>query len=67
MMAGSFVHSEGDGNSKPSGLSVSLAGSDGRVLGDGVAGMLVAASPVQVLLKVKWSISGDPFSGDFEH
>lgn len=30
------------------GLSVSLAGSDGRVLGGGVAGMLKAASPVQV-------------------
>ncbi|KAL8201071.1 hypothetical protein R6Q57_012410 [Mikania cordata] len=49
-LSGSFVHSEGDGNSKPSGLSVSLAGSDGRVLGGGVAGMLVAASSVQVIV-----------------
>ncbi|KAJ0666138.1 putative AT-hook motif nuclear-localized protein [Helianthus annuus] len=49
-LSGSFVHSESDGNSKPSGLSVSLAGSDGRVLGGGVAGMLVAASPVQVIV-----------------
>jgi hypothetical protein len=28
---------------------VSLAGPDGRLLGGGVAGLLVAASPVQVL------------------
>ncbi|KAI3713594.1 hypothetical protein L1987_72175 [Smallanthus sonchifolius] len=49
-LSGSFVHSESDGNSKPSGLSVSLAGSDGRVLGGGVAGMLVAASPIQVIV-----------------
>ena len=31
------------------GMSVSLASPDGRVLGGGVAGLLVAASPVQVL------------------
>nr|XP_043606340.1 AT-hook motif nuclear-localized protein 8-like [Erigeron canadensis] len=50
-LSGSFLHSESNGNhSKPSGLSVSLAGSDGRVLGGGVAGMLVAASPVQVIV-----------------
>ena len=43
--------SENNGNrSRTGGLSVSLAGSDGRVLGGGVAGMLMAASPVQVLL-----------------
>ena len=30
------------------GLSVSLAGLDGRVFGGGVAGPLIAASPVQV-------------------
>lgn len=29
-------------------MSVSLAGPDGRVVGGGVAGLLVAASPVQV-------------------
>lgn len=50
-LSGSFLHSDSDGNrSKPSGLSVSLAGSDGRVLGGGVTGMLVAASPVQVIV-----------------
>ena len=43
--------SENNGNrSRTGGLSVSLAGSDGRVLGGGVAGMLMAASPVQVIL-----------------
>ncbi|XP_071692980.1 AT-hook motif nuclear-localized protein 10-like [Rutidosis leptorrhynchoides] len=50
-LSGSFMHSEVDGKrSKPSGLSISLAGSDGRVLGGGVTGMLVAASPVQVIV-----------------
>lgn len=34
--------------SRSGGLSVSLAGPDGRVLGGGLAGMLVAAGPVQV-------------------
>ncbi|KAI3989817.1 hypothetical protein MKX01_040787 [Papaver californicum] len=32
------------------GLSVSLAGADGRVIGGGVAGLLTAASPIQVVL-----------------
>lgn len=32
------------------GMSVSLASPDGRVVGGGVAGLLVAASPVQVLV-----------------
>ncbi|XP_076912213.1 AT-hook motif nuclear-localized protein 10-like [Bidens hawaiensis] len=49
-LSGSFVHSEIDGTSKTSGLSISLAGSDGRVLGGGVAGALVAAAPVQVVV-----------------
>lgn len=30
------------------GMSVSLASPDGRVVGGGVAGLLVAASPIQV-------------------
>lgn len=42
---------ENNGNRTRSGaLSVSLAGSDGRVLGGGVAGMLKAATPVQVII-----------------
>ena len=32
------------------GMSVSLASPDGRIMGGGVAGLLVAASPVQVRL-----------------
>lgn len=35
--------------SRSGGMSVSLAGPDGRVLGGGLAGMLVAAGPVQVI------------------
>ena len=30
------------------GMSVSLAGPDGRVVGGGLAGLLIAAGPVQV-------------------
>lgn len=48
-MSGSFLLSERGGHrSRTGGLSVSLAGPDGRVLGGGVAGILTAASPVQV-------------------
>lgn len=50
-LSGSFMLSDGDGpRSRTGGLSVSLAGPDGRVLGGGVAGLLIAASPVQVCL-----------------
>ncbi|KAJ8774447.1 hypothetical protein K2173_016893 [Erythroxylum novogranatense] len=50
-LSGSYWISENDGNcSRDGGLSVSLAGSDGRVLGGGVAGVLQAASPVQVIV-----------------
>ncbi|OAY29789.2 hypothetical protein MANES_15G168300v8 [Manihot esculenta] len=50
-LSGSFLLSENNGScSRTGGLSVSLAGSDGRVLGGGVAGMLMAASPVQVIV-----------------
>ncbi|KAB2053915.1 hypothetical protein ES319_A12G219100v1 [Gossypium barbadense] len=50
-LSGSFLLSENNGSrSRSGGLSVSLAGSDGRVLGGGVAGMLRAASPVQVIV-----------------
>jgi hypothetical protein len=49
-LSGSFLLSEnGDHRSHTGGLSVSLAGPDGRVLGGGVAGLLTAASPVQVV------------------
>ncbi|KAH9769625.1 at-hook motif nuclear-localized protein [Citrus sinensis] len=50
-LSGSFLLSDNNGNrSRSGGLSVSLAGSDGRVLGGLVAGMLMAASPVQVIV-----------------
>lgn len=50
-LSGSFFISDNSGSrSRIGGLSVSLAGPDGRVLGGGVAGMLMAASPVQVQL-----------------
>lgn len=50
-LSGSFLLSDDNGSrSRTGGLSVSLAGSDGRVLGGGVAGMLMAASPVQVIV-----------------
>ncbi|OIW10880.1 hypothetical protein TanjilG_27826 [Lupinus angustifolius] len=50
-LSGSTLLSEkGSGHSKMDGLSVSLAGSDGRVLGGIVAGTLMAASQVQVIV-----------------
>ncbi|XP_073032032.1 AT-hook motif nuclear-localized protein 8-like [Primulina eburnea] len=50
-LSGSFLLSDTSGNcNRTGGLSVSLAGSDGRVLGGGVAGMLKAASSVQVVV-----------------
>ncbi|XP_054794240.1 AT-hook motif nuclear-localized protein 10-like [Prosopis cineraria] len=50
-LSGSFLLSEyGSQRSRTGGLSVSLSGPDGRVLGGGVAGLLTAASPVQVVV-----------------
>uniref|UniRef100_A0A803LU31 AT-hook motif nuclear-localized protein n=1 Tax=Chenopodium quinoa TaxID=63459 RepID=A0A803LU31_CHEQI len=50
-LSGSFLFSENTGGQvRSGGLSVSLAGSDGRVLGGSVAGMLMAASPVQIIV-----------------
>lgn len=39
----------GGTRSRTGGMSVALASPDGRVVGGGVAGLLVAASPVQVI------------------
>ena len=44
-----FVTDNGGQRTRTGGLSVSLAGPDGRLLGGGVAGLLIAASPIQVL------------------
>jgi len=42
----------GGTRSRSGGMSVSLASPDGRVVGGGVAGLLVAASPVQVCFQL---------------
>lgn len=48
-LSGSFLMTEIDGQRMRSGgMTVSLSGPDGRVMGGGVAGLLIAASPVQV-------------------
>lgn len=50
-LSGSYLLSESDGSrSRTGGLSVSLAGPDGQVLGGGIAGVLRAAVPVQVIV-----------------
>ncbi|CAN6461729.1 unnamed protein product [Victoria cruziana] len=50
-LSGSYLSSENGGaHSRVGGLSVSLASPDGRVIGGGVAGLLIAASPVQVIV-----------------
>lgn len=50
-LSGSFMPSDNAGTkSRMGGMSVSLASPDGRVVGGGVAGLLVAASPVQVYM-----------------
>jgi hypothetical protein len=50
-LSGSFMPTENQGTrSRAGGMSVSLARTDGRVVGGGVAGVLIAASPVQVVV-----------------
>ncbi|KAK6130254.1 hypothetical protein DH2020_036064 [Rehmannia glutinosa] len=50
-LTGSFMPSETGGmRNRSGGMSVSLASPDGRVVGGGVAGLLVAASPVQIVV-----------------
>ncbi|XP_071733058.1 AT-hook motif nuclear-localized protein 10-like [Rutidosis leptorrhynchoides] len=50
-LSGSFVRSELYGQrTRTGGLSITLAGPDGRVFGGVVAGLLTAASPVQVIV-----------------
>ncbi len=53
-LSGSYLLQDtgGGGRLRTGGLSVSLAGTDGRVIGGGVAGLLVAASPIQVAILV---------------
>lgn len=50
-LTGSFMPTDNGGTkSRSGGMSVSLAGPDGRVVGGGLAGLLVAAGPVQVVV-----------------
>ncbi|KAJ8532765.1 hypothetical protein K7X08_015654 [Anisodus acutangulus] len=50
-LTGSYTVSENGGmKSRSGGLSVSLAGPDGRVIGGGIAGSLTAASPIQMVV-----------------
>ncbi|KAI3716781.1 hypothetical protein L1987_67916 [Smallanthus sonchifolius] len=50
-LAGSFIPSESGGiRNRSGGMSVSLSSPDGRVVGGSVAGLLVAASPVQIIV-----------------
>ncbi|EPS71917.1 hypothetical protein M569_02841, partial [Genlisea aurea] len=50
-LTGSFVPSESGGmRNRSGGMSISLSCPDGRVIGGGVAGLLVAASPVQIVV-----------------
>lgn len=50
-LSGSYLLSaNGGSHSRTGGLSVSLASPDGRVIGGGVGGVLIAASPVQVIV-----------------
>ncbi|KAK8986259.1 hypothetical protein V6N11_013753 [Hibiscus sabdariffa] len=50
-LSGSFMPNDTGGTrSRSGGMSVSLASADGRVVGGGVAGLLVAAGPVQVVV-----------------
>ncbi|KAJ7951130.1 AT-hook motif nuclear-localized protein [Quillaja saponaria] len=50
-LSGSYLLTDSTGSrNRTGGLSVSLASPDGRVIGGGVGGMLIAASPVQVIV-----------------
>ncbi|XVF80050.1 hypothetical protein PTKIN_Ptkin15bG0039700 [Pterospermum kingtungense] len=50
-LSGSYLlTSSGGSRNRTGGLSVSLASPDGRVIGGGVGGMLIAATPVQVIV-----------------
>ncbi|KAK9290445.1 hypothetical protein L1049_008615 [Liquidambar formosana] len=50
-LTGSFTITDNGGvKSRTGGLSVSLAGPDGRVIGGGIAGLLTAAGPIQIVV-----------------
>ncbi|PNX94209.1 DNA binding protein [Trifolium pratense] len=50
-LSGSYTVSDNSGmKTREGGLSVSLAGPDGRVIGGAVAGLLTAAGPIQIIV-----------------
>ncbi|KAG4136992.1 hypothetical protein ERO13_D07G043550v2 [Gossypium hirsutum] len=50
-LSDSFMPTQNDGTkSRSGGMSISLAGPNGHVLGGGLAGLLVAAGPVQLVV-----------------
>ncbi|XP_072987442.1 AT-hook motif nuclear-localized protein 11-like isoform X1 [Typha latifolia] len=50
-LSGSYMMTEDGGSrSRTGGLSISLSSPDGRVIGGGVGGLLIAATPVQVVV-----------------
>ena len=55
--SGSYITTEnGLTKSRSGGMSISLAAPDGRVMGGGLAGLLVAAGPVQVISAIEEDI-----------
>ncbi|KAG6485550.1 AT-hook motif nuclear-localized protein 9-like isoform X1 [Zingiber officinale] len=50
-LSGSYMKTDNGGSrSRSGGLSVCLSSPDGRIIGGGVAGVLIAATPVQVII-----------------
>ncbi|XP_010483910.1 PREDICTED: AT-hook motif nuclear-localized protein 6-like isoform X1 [Camelina sativa] len=50
-LSGSFMPTENGGTKgRSGGMSISLAGPNGKIVGGGLAGMLIAAGPVQVVM-----------------
>ncbi|CAN8251904.1 unnamed protein product [Cochlearia groenlandica] len=50
-LSGSFMPTDNGGTKGQSGgMSISLAGPNGKIIGGGLAGMLIAAGPVQVIM-----------------
>ncbi|KAJ0512946.1 putative Type 1 protein exporter [Helianthus annuus] len=65
-LVGSFIPSESGGiRNKSGGMSVSLSSPNGHAVGDSVAGLLVAASPVQnyLYMEVGWFDKPENSSG----
>lgn len=56
-LKGSYTISESGGiKSGTGGLSISLGSADGRIIGGGVAGLLMAATPIQVITLISENI-----------